>query len=152
MSSPIAMSTPINNIPLKTTNDNKEDDSNDPLVQDVLKEFENEILSQKKNDIPQQPIHQQQYQPPPQIIHQQPIQQQPIPQQQNIKNYINIDFIKKSVIIIIIIYLISYSNIISYLYNLIPSKFYNLFIENDIYIKLLLIFISIYILYFNNIL
>ena len=57
-----AMSTPVNSIPLKTSqNINQDDDSNDPLVQDVLNEFKREI---KTNQPPPQQPHEISYQPP----------------------------------------------------------------------------------------
>lgn len=153
-SSPISMSTPIDNIPLKTNNEiTKDDDSNDPIVQDVLKEFENELSTHKKNQQqpPPSPPPQQNYQ----IPQQQPQYHQPPPQQpyqmkkdKMISEYIDIDFIKKSLIIIIIIYIIAYSNVLIHLYNFLPLNIFNIFTEYDIYIKLLLLFIIIYFLYF----
>jgi hypothetical protein len=63
------MSTPLNNLPLKTQTPNDENsDLNDPMVQDVLNEFQEELLMSQK---PQQ--HQMQQ---PQQHQQQPQQQQ----------------------------------------------------------------------------
>ncbi len=153
MSSPISMRTPTDNIPLKTNNEiTKDDDSNDPIVQDVLKEFENELSTHKKNQQPPSsppPLPPAQYQQPPAQYHQ-PLPQQPyqMKKDKTLSEYIDIDFIKKSLIIVIIIYIIAYSNVLIHLYNFLPLNIFNIFTEYDIYIKLLLLFIIIYLLYF----
>ena len=66
MSATPTMLTPINSIPLKTSQNmnNPEDDIQDPLVQDVLNEFQRELSTNRPQE--------QQYQQPPQIIHQEP--------------------------------------------------------------------------------
>jgi hypothetical protein len=54
------MSTPLNNLPLKTQQSNEDNnDINDPLVQDVLNEFQEELNSSKKQFSPEAaiPVH-----------------------------------------------------------------------------------------------
>ena len=73
------MSTPLNNLPLKTQIQGDNTDLQDPLVKDVLKEFEEELAASKKTQEYIPPV--QHYQHPPQQMPQQ-IQQQPQQQQQ----------------------------------------------------------------------
>lgn len=54
----MSMSTPLNTLPLKTQQTEDASDINDPMVQDVLNEFQEELLmSNKKNDQMQQVQH-----------------------------------------------------------------------------------------------
>ena len=147
-STPASMTTPINNLPVKT-NQNADDDFNDPQVQDVLKEFEEE-LSANKAPL-KQPIqssinnpYQQQYILPP-IISQQQIQNQ--------KRLDNIDYdiIKKSLYISILIAIIFYPNLFNSIVEKIPLSFTSYILNYDYYIKILLLFIGIYLLYFYNV-
>ena len=58
----MSMSTPLNNLPLKTQQSNDDsNDINDPLVQDVLNEFQEELNSSKKQNSNDSaiPVHQQ---------------------------------------------------------------------------------------------
>lgn len=147
------MTTKVENIPLKTNKTAEiNDDSNDPMVQDILNEFQHEIelneeSSKKKNyninySEPQIPVIQQ-------------LQDQPLKKTKkcannsnSFSNYYNDEYIRKSAIIIIIIAFV-FSPII---YNSIFSKnrFADFFEENNFYIKLGLTFIIIYIMMFNN--
>lgn len=153
----VSMTTPINLIPLKTNmgDKNEKDDSDDPLVQDVLKEFEKEISINKQapninlQQQQQQMMLQQQQQ---QMMLQQQQQQLPIKQQTASCCILNNEFIKKSVIIIIIIYIIINSGVIISLYTILPTSINNYLFTYDTYIKLILIFVSIYSLYFYDVL
>jgi len=85
------MSTPINTLPLKTQQTNIDaNDINDPIVQDVLNEFQEELHSSKQaNKLPQQmqqqllqqQVQQQQQQQQQQLQQQQGMQQQGMQQQ-----------------------------------------------------------------------
>ena len=148
------MTTKIENIPLKTNKTAEiNDDSNDPMVQDILNEFQHEIeLNEESSKQKKYNINYSESQIP---IIQQPEEQ--IPQKKIKKcannsnsflNYYNDEYIRKTAIIIIIIAFV-FSPII---YNSIFSKnkFADFFEENNFYIKLGLTFIIIYIMMFNN--
>jgi hypothetical protein len=154
------MITSIDKIPLKTSGANITEDMDDPIVKDVLNEFEKELSMNEqtiKNNYqinnnsqyqPQQPIQQpiqqpmqQQYQP----SYQSQQQQQPI-------NYIDNVLITKTFIICIVVAII----INPYIYNTIISKIPdNISIILDSYnyiIKIILAFITLYLLMFYKLL
>ena len=75
------MSTPVNTLPLKTQQSNisETNDINDPLVQDVLNEFQEELMISKQHAPPSQHMHHQQQpmmMPSQQQYHNQQYQQQ----------------------------------------------------------------------------
>ena len=163
------MSTPLNNLPLKTQNSNDENnDINDPMVQDVLNEFQEElIMSQKPNTHQQQsmpapmpttpppmppPQHHQHYIhniPPP------PIPPPPMHPMYNKKeenkqfpyNLVNIDILQKVLIIVIVTILIYSSNILPLVYDKLPSYLSDFMEVYDFFIKSFVIFIAIYVLF-----
>ena len=176
---------------------NEHNDINDPVVQDVLNEFRDELLISKNNkdmglntppliiqDMsggnqsnpsypPQHQQHQQHQQPPypqhpqhpphyppnlpPYSQHSQPPypqhsqQQTPYsPYAQMNKNdymlYIDIELIKKNLIIVIIVFLIYFSGIINNVYDRIPEYLQENILPLDVYIKTVLLFIILYII------
>ena len=190
---------------------NEHNDINDPVVQDVLNEFRDELLISKNNKdmslntppliiqdmsggnqsnpsypqhphsqhsqhsqhqqhsqhsqppYPQHPQHPPHYppshsqQPPyPQSHSQQPPypsqQQQPpySPYAQMNKNdymlYMDIELIKKNLIIVIIVFLIYFSGIINNIYDRIPEYLQENILPLDVYIKTVLLFIILYII------
>jgi len=168
------MSTPTNSLPLKTDRTTiEQSDINDPIVQDVLNEFREELMTSKNNEnngkqqqssyqhpTIQQPQIQQQFQQHPQ--QQQQYQQQNYNDVNNnytkslalekneILPYFNIDFdiIKKSLVLVIISLLIYHSGIINNLYEKVPEYLHENLNTFDIYIKSFTLFISIYLLTF----
>ena len=153
------MSTPINTLPLKTQQPNISDtsDINDPIVQDVLNEFQEELMMSKHSKSQQPPISQM----PPLPMYQQPTQHQ---QQQyqppmnynyknttkydNITSYIDTDVAKKSLILVIISLIIYHSGIVNTVYEKMPDYLQDNLNNFDIYIKSLSLFSIIYILSF----
>lgn len=152
------MSTPINTLPLKTqqTNISDTNDINDPIVQDVLNEFQEELMMSKhlksqqspSSQMPSQPMYQQQ---------QQPTQQQQPPinynyrnttKYDNIASYIDTDVAKKSLILVIISLIIYHSGIVNTVYDKMPDYLQDNLNNFDIYIKSLSLFSIIYILSF----
>ena len=177
---------------------NEHNDINDPVVQDVLNEFRDELLISKNNkdmglntppliiqdmsggnqsnpsyppppsphsqhsqpSYPQHPPHYPQshsQQPPyPQSHSQQPPypsqQQQPpySPYAQMNKNdymlYMDIELIKKNLIIVIIVFLIYFSGIINNIYDRIPEYLQENILSLDVYIKTVLLFIILYVI------
>ena len=183
---------------------NEHNDINDPVVQDVLNEFRDELLISKNNkdmglntppliiqdmsggnqsnpsyppphsphsqpSYPQHPQHPQHLQHPPhypqshsqqppypQSHSQQPPyssqQQQPpySPYAQMNKNdymlYMDIELIKKNLIIVIIVFLIYFSGIINNIYDRIPEYLQENILSLDVYIKTVLLFIILYVI------
>ena len=154
------MITSIDKIPLKTSGANITEDMDDPIVKDVLNEFEKELSMNEqtiKNNY--QINNNSQYQPqqPIQQPMQQPMQQQYQPsyqsqQQQQPTNYIDNVLITKTFIICIVVAII----INPYIYNTIISKIPdNISIILDSYnyiIKIILAFITLYLLMFYKLL
>jgi len=148
------MITSIDKIPLKpSVNNLNNDDLTDPMVKDVLNEFEKELSLQEKqskyviNDQP--PQQQPQYQPPPL----QPQYQPPpvIKKQDTIsKNYIDNELITKTFIICIIMAIITNPYIYDTLISKIPENISNIFISYNYIIKLIILFIVIYSMMFYN--
>jgi len=162
-------------------NSTEHNDINDPLVQDVLSEFRDELQLSKNKDIntnlqPQSPNNQHinlgpnmmssmnNNQPPQYFNNGIPPMYMP-PQQPNIYNshspphflsqnmnkydymvYIDIELIKKNLIIVIIVFLIYNSGIINNIYDKIPDYLQENIITFDIYIKSTIIFIILYII------
>lgn len=144
------MTTNIDNIPLKTNkNDIQDDDSDDPMVKDILNEFEKELKVNNAAPLSTKPDY---------VINypQQPTTQAcPImpPRKSKTSNgYYNEEFIRKTAIIIIIIALIFSPVIYATIVEKLPSSFTELFENHNYYIKLLLSFISIYLLFHYNLL
>ena len=160
---------------------NEQNDINDPVVQDVLNEFREELLSSKnkesginshnmrqqnipQNMMPHQLINNQQFYNnqgmppniPPNMSGNNQNQQQNIfyppfisspPHNMN-KNdymmYIDIELIKKNIIIVLIVFLIYNSGIINNIYDKIPDYLQENITTFDVYIKTTLIFIILY--------
>jgi hypothetical protein len=158
------MSTPINTLPLKTQQTNIDaNDINDPIVQDVLNEFQEELHSSKQtNKAPMQMPSQQM-----QLLQQQQMQQMQQQQQQggmqggllpvsknnsnkfdNMSSYLDIEVAKKSLILVIISLIIYNSGIINTMYEKMPEYLQDNLNNFDIYIKSASLFTIIYILSF----
>jgi len=170
------MSTPINTLPLKTQQTNIDaNDINDPIVQDVLNEFQEELQSSKQaNKLPsqqmqllqQQQMQQQQQQQQMQMQQQLLLQQQQMqggqqgmqglpPNSKNYQNkfdnmssYLDIEVAKKSLILVIISLIIYNSGVINTLYEKMPDYLQDNLNNFDIYIKSASLFAIIYILSF----
>jgi hypothetical protein len=160
------MLTSLDRIPLKTSNINNTDDmSDDPIVKDVLNEFEKELslneqksnyninYNQQQQQLPQQPM-QLPLQQPTQLPQQQPMQyqQQRTSILQNKTNYIDNILLTKTFIICIIIALITNPVIYSTIISKIPINLSTIFDSYNYVIKLGLIFITIYLFMFYKLL
>ena len=157
--SPNNMITSIDKIPLKTSGSNiTEDMTDDPIVKDVLNEFEKELSLNEQTIKNNYQINNNQYQQP-QMQPQQPPQMQPqqqpqpqMQQQQQQINYIDNILITKTFIICIVIAII----INPYIYNTIISKIpenISIILDNYNYIiKIILTFIILYALMFYKLL
>lgn len=161
------MLTSLDKIPLKSSNINTADDmSDDPIVKDVLNEFEKELsLNEQKSNYninynqqqqmpqqPQMPQIPQQSQIPQQQIAPPQYQQQRFSGSQNKNNYIDNVLLTKTFIICIIIALITNPVIYSTIISKIPLNFSIIFETYNYVIKLALIFITIYLFMFYKLL
>ena len=152
------MSTPVNTLPLKTQQSNisETNDINDPLVQDVLNEFQEELMISKQHAPPSQHMHHQQQPmmlPSQQQYHNQQYQQQHTNYKNNFNKsdfslYLDTEVAKKSLILVIISLIIYNSGIINTVYEKMPDYLQDNLNNFDIYIKSLSLFAIIYVLSF----
>ena len=168
------MSTPISTLPLKTQQSNTGDanDINDPIVQDVLNEFQEELMISKQPKTPQisQQQQQQMLMQQQQMLMQQQMQQQQMLHQQppmpsgngsnatnasnslnkydSISSYLDTEVAKKSLILVIIAVIIYHSGIINTVYEKMPDYLHDNLNTFDIYIKSISLFSIIYVLSF----
>jgi|694.fasta_scaffold29269_9 hypothetical protein len=147
------MTTSIDNIPLKTNNnDIPDDDSDDPMVKNILDEFQQEFTNHKKPIQPAPYIINNTPSPPPPYI------PPPIPNIQtntnkSIKsNYYNEEFMRKTAIIVIIIAFIFSPIIFSTLIEKLPLNIATIIENYNFYIKLIISFIVIYLFFYYNLL
>jgi hypothetical protein len=151
------MATPINNLPLKTTPPDQSE-IDDPLIQNVLKEFEDEMALSKQQMQPQ--IQQVQQQQPQQMQYNTNEQQLPYQQQfqqyaqhqqgKNKKKLINIDDIQKTAIIAIIVFLLQNYNIVNIIISKLPETISSYTNGKEFIINFVLIFCIFYaLLYFD---
>ena len=157
------MITPIDKIPLKTSGANITDDMvDDPIVKDVLNEFEKELsLNEqtiKNNYLINNNQHQQQLQQQQQPLYH-PLQQQLQPQQPQLQqqqsskiNYIDNELITKSFIICIVIAIIINPVIYNTILSKIPENISGILDNYNYIIKIILIFIALYALMFYKLL
>jgi len=171
-----SMSTPLTNIPLKTQQpisvspDNN--DLQDPMVQDVLKEFEEEVAAAKKINptnqyqIPQQPAQQQHAQQHAQQQYQQPHNVSPSPVLYNSAPSGNSSFMSsilpknnlidsslgvKAIIITILVVLLNYTQLFPFIYEKLPDNISSLSLTYDFYIKTTILFLALYVLFLYEI-
>jgi len=159
------MSTPITTLPLKTQQTNIDNnDINDPIVQDVLNEFQEELMNSKQPNKSQQMTPQQMQQQQQNMLQMQQqmlLQQPPMinqPPNYNSRNYINkydnisayadVDIAKRSLILVILSLIIYHSGIINNVYEKLPDYLQDNLNNFDIYIKSASFFSVIYILSF----
>lgn len=154
------MTTSIDNIPLKTTKENNQiDDSDDPMVKDILNEFEQELkVNVQQSQQQQQKPYQNDYvinYPQPQNHQVPPVQQHqvcqmPLKNKKQNNSYYNEELLRKSAIIVVIIAFIFSPIIFSTILDKIPESLKDLVDGNNYYIKLIFSFIAIYLLFHYN--
>ena len=166
------MSTPISTLPLKTQSSSTAEvnDINDPVVQDVLNEFQDELMMSKQSKSPQQPHpplsqHSQHSYPPmppmhpphpqhPYSPHSQHPSYPPYPSQSKYDSmsgmsaYLDIEVAKRSLIFVILAVIIYHSGIINTVYEKLPDNLQDNLNSFDIYIKSISLFSIIYVLSF----
>lgn len=167
------MSTPISTLPMKTQQGtggaSDANDINDPIVQDVLNEFQEELMLSKQPRTPQaqqppyiplSPQHPQQSQQSqhPQHASQHPPMSPHYPsypsspygysKYDNISSYLDTEVAKKSLILVILAVIIYHSGIINTVYEKMPDYLQDNLNNFDIYIKSASLFSIIYVLSF----
>lgn len=164
------MSTPISTLPLKTQPSTEANDINDPVVQDVLNEFQDELMMSKQSksanaanaanatmpqhpqmpphSYPPMPPHPSQY-PYPQHPHSQPSSMYPSQSKyDSVSAYVDTEVAKKSLILVILAVIIYHSGIINTVYEKLPDNLQDNLANFDIYIKSVSLFSIIYVLSF----
>ena len=173
------MSTPISTLPMKTqqTGSNEANDINDPIVQDVLNEFQEELMLSKQPRAPLAPLqpqsqqaqqaHASQHPPLPHASQQPPYMSQQYPpyphashasqhsqrgggygKYDNISLYLDTEVAKKSLILVILAVIIYHSGIVNTVYEKMPEYLQDNLNNFDIYIKSVSLFSIIYVLTF----
>lgn len=164
------MSTPISTLPIKTQSVGGDtsgtNDINDPIVQDVLNEFQEELMLSKQPKMPPHPPHPQQpqhashaSQPPlqaPYMPSQYPPQYPPHSQHHgyqqskygDISSYMDTEVAKRSLILVILAVIVYHSGIINTVYEKMPDNLQDNLNNFDIYIKSASLFAIIYVLSF----
>ena len=143
------MSTPISSLPLKTNQ--QESDIEDPLIQTVLKDFEDNIAPQQTipviEELPQQPLPNI-YQDPPE----KPINNFNELNYNNVgnekKKLLNLEILKKAAIISIISFFVFYQNIFGILLSKFPDSVTEYIKGNEFLIHMIISFTIFYILLF----
>ena len=142
----IQMSTPLQNLPLKTSGENNSI-TDDPSVNTVLKEFE-KYKQPEEEPIIQDPIYEM-----PQIIEQQYVSQQPNDDFNHLKynsspnsssSIFDFEIAKSSIIVVLIVALIFNTTILEKIISQLPENFKMRIIGKEAYILLFLLFIIIY--------
>jgi hypothetical protein len=155
------MTTSLDSIPLKTSSKNNDiilDDSDDPMVKDILNEFQQELeINTQKQPILKEKhnynINYNEQQTEDKNICSNGICNIPNKNKNtNINSYYNEVYIKKTFIIIIIVFLIFSPLVIPLIFEKLPQSFLPIIENYDLYIKIFILFISIYILFFYNLL
>jgi hypothetical protein len=150
------MSTPIKNLPLKTSQQ-QEHDIEDPLIQGVLKEFEDTAMANAPPPEMISPPHEEiQYQPPPPVSMP---QLQPEPMQINNldfntknsdKKLFDIELVKRAAIVTIILILFQNNNILNMVLSRVPSSVSVHTSGKEIFINSFLVFLIVYtLMYFD---
>lgn len=145
------MSTPINSLPLKTAPDNVSIE--DPLIQNVLKEFEDEMnVNVKKTDTfieEPKPLNKN----TPMVQHDTDIKPQDIQYDvstYNNKKFIDVNIIKKTIMILIIIIFFQKSSVIEFIFAKFPSYLIKYIEGKDFVVYSSIIFMIFYaLLYFD---
>jgi len=163
---PVHMATPLSKLPLKTSRPPDTSDIEDPMIQNVLKEFEDEMVKQNNEQqqyqfaqkmpeqpvyhAPQQPHHQPQYQAAPQAYPQQMLP--PNGQFAQPKKLLDMNILKKTAIITIIVFLLQNYNIMKIIMSKLPETATKHITGKEMFINLVIIFVAFYALMYYELL
>ena len=161
------MATPISSLPLKTSQPANESELEDPMIQNVLKEFEDEMAQTRQNNEQQsqytpqqgQQSYQHQYQQPQlQSQYNIPGQQQYISQQpyvndgRKFQKLFNMDIAKKTLVITIIVVLFQHNNLLNLLISRLPEAVNNYISGRELLLNFAIVFLIIYVLFYTDLL
>lgn len=149
------MSTPLSSLPLKTIQE-QEANIEDPLIQNVLKEFEEDFNNKSQPQQNNEPINMN-LAPniptiPPQdpYMYQSPIVMDNLSYKKNNTNFVDVELMKKSVILCILIIFLQKSNIICLLTKYIPESLHKYFEGREFILYFSIIFVILYsLMYFS---
>jgi len=151
------MTTSLDSIPMKTSNKNNEslnDDSDDPVVKDILSEFQQELeinthkqppLNQKENYNINYQNNDNCYNGNCKLPYSQSSQ---LSSSQLSNSYYNQEYIKKVIIIVIIVIIIFSPIFIQTLVEKLPYSISSIIESYEFYIKIIILFITLYIIYY----
>jgi hypothetical protein len=156
------MSTPIKNLPLKTTQQN-ENDIEDPLIQGVLKEFEDTVMAntqppqqppQQQSQPPPQPV---EYTPPPPVFSPPPVMPEPVNMNHldynskgSDKKLFDLETLKRATIVTIILVLFQNNSILNIGLSRLPSSVTNHITGREIIMNSFIVFVIVYtLMYFD---
>lgn len=143
------MTTSLDNIPLKA-NDINIDDKDDPMVKDILNEFQQELEINTRTPSPPADNYQVNYIPPQKPIDYNNIQKN-IPLRKS-QSFYNEDYIKKTAIIILVVSLIFSPTVFNIFMENIPIYIASNIEKFNYYFKLLISFLMIYIMFYYKLL
>jgi len=142
------MSTPINSLPLKTTG---EDASlpNDPVIQNVLNEFESNKSKEPVYDIPVQMIEKIQDPYVNVVMKDEPVNvvSDKLIYNKKRKSFINIDILKKTTILMFVVIIVYNTSIFEKITSKLPESVSKFLVGNDIYTNILITFVAFYLLF-----
>lgn len=148
MNNSIQMSTPINSLPLKTTG---EDASlpNDPVIQNVLNEFESNKSKEPVYDIPVQMIEKIQDPYVNVVMKDEPVNvvSDKLIYNKKRKSFINIDILKKTTILMFVVIIVYNTSIFEKITSKLPESVSKFLVGNDIYTNILITFVAFYLLF-----
>lgn len=146
------MSTPVSSLPLKTTQE-QAPSIDDPLIQNVLKEFEDEYNSSMPAEQEQMPMHEQvsapaSYSQPPMY------QQSDMNYSMNYekKEMFRIDLAKKGAILTLLILVLQKTNVLDLILKYAPEYLHGHVSGNEYIIYGSIIFVSLYALLYSELL
>ena len=156
------MSTPIKNLPLKTTQQN-ENDIEDPLIQGVLKEFEDTVMantqpSQQPPPQPSPPPPQHvEYTPPPPVFSPPLVMPEPVNMNHldynskgSDKKLFDLETLKRATIVTIILVLFQNNSILNIGLSRLPSSVTNHITGREIIMNSFIVFVIVYtLMYFD---
>ena len=156
------MSTPIKNLPLKTTQQN-ENDIEDPLIQGVLKEFEDTVMantqpSQQPPPQPSPPPPQHvEYTPPPPVFSPPLVMPEPVNMNHldynskgSDKKLFDLETLKRATIVTIILVLFQNNSVLNIGLSRLPSSVTNHITGREIIMNSFIVFVIVYtLMYFD---
>lgn len=143
------MSTPINSLPLKTTQE-QAPPIDDPLIQNVLKEFEDEYNNSMESEpeVINEPMHVPSYTPP--VYQQQNDTSYPLEYEK--KELFRTDLVKKGAMLTILILVLQKSHVLDAILKYAPEYLQKHISGNEYVLYSSIVFVTLYAILYLNIL